>query len=61
VAGVCGVRIIWIFTVFRAFKSFETLYSCYPVSWLITLALHSALFVVAFNRIKRSEELGVRS
>lgn len=61
VAGVCGVRIIWIFTVFRAFKSFETLYSCYPVSWLITLALHSALFVIAFNRIKRSEELGVRS
>lgn len=61
VAGVCGVRILWIFTVFRAFKSFETLYSCYPVSWLITLALHSALFVVAFNRIKRSEELGVRS
>ena len=61
VAGVCGVRIIWIFTVFRAFKSFETLYSCYPVSWLITIALLSALFVVAFNRIKRSEELEVRS
>ena len=41
IAGVCGVRILWIFTVF-AFVSHnpESLYLSYTVSWLITSAIH---------------------
>jgi len=41
IAGVCGVRIIWIFTVFRfVFHSPASLYLSYTVSWIITSAVH---------------------
>ncbi len=38
VLGVCGVRILWVFTVFNipAFHTVATLYTSYPVSWGIT-------------------------
>ena len=38
--GVCGIRIVWIFTVFKASNSLLTLYMSYPVSWVVTLAVH---------------------
>ncbi|MGM9551591.1 MAG: MATE family efflux transporter [Clostridia bacterium] len=47
IAGVCGVRLIWIYTVFAKFKTFETLMSIYPVSWAITaVGIIIAYFVI---------------
>jgi Na+-driven multidrug efflux pump len=41
IAGVCGVRILWIFTVFRfVYHSPESLYLSYTVSWIITSVVH---------------------
>ena len=56
VIGVCGVRVLWILTVFKAFRSFEMLYTCYPVSWVITFVLHTTVFVVVFNKVKRARK-----
>jgi Na+-driven multidrug efflux pump len=37
IVGVCGVRLIWIFTVFRfIYHTPESLYISYTISWLIT-------------------------
>ncbi len=47
VFGICGVRILWIFTLFRASRSFVMLTWLYPVSWLVTnIAITIAYFVV---------------
>lgn len=34
--GVCGTRIIWVFTVFAANRTLETLMTVYPISWAIS-------------------------
>lgn len=39
VLGVCGTRIIWIYTVFAAFHTPEVLFLSYPVSWAITVVI----------------------
>lgn len=37
VLGICGVRIVWIFTAFKKIATFEGLMMVYPISWLITM------------------------
>ena len=41
-AGICGFRLLWIFTVFARFRELYILYLCYPISWALTAA---ALYV----------------
>jgi len=41
IVGVCGVRILWIFTVFAfVYHSPESLYLSYAVSWFVTSLIH---------------------
>jgi len=46
VLGICGIRVLWIFTVFQlpAFHSPQWLYLSYPVSWFMTLVAQMILF-----------------
>lgn len=37
--GVCGTRIIWIYTVFPASQTFETIMQVYPISLAINMVL----------------------
>ena len=37
--GVCGTRIIWIYTVFPAYQTFETIMQVYPISLAINMVL----------------------
>ena len=37
--GICGVRIVWVYTVFAKMPSFAMLMGVYPVSWLVTAVL----------------------
>lgn len=53
IAGVCGIRIIWILTAFRAIGTWEALYLCYPLSWSGTTLLYLAMFVYIFKKEKR--------
>ena len=54
VVGVCGVRIIWIFTVFSLIsRTLDCLYISYPVSWALTaLILFVCLLVERKRRLK---------
>ena len=55
--GVCGLRVLWVFTVFQKYRSLFMLYFSYPVSWLITGIVLVIMYAVTFNKIlKRSKE-----
>ncbi len=54
IAGVCGVRLIWIYTIFAKFKTFDILMMIYPVSWIITaVGIIAAYFVVRKKELLR--------
>lgn len=60
IAGVCGIRITWIYTVFAANHTLETLYISYPISWGITACVHFICFMLirrrfTLNEIKQAE------
>lgn len=48
--GVCGFRMLWIFTYFQSHRSLQVLYASYPISWILTTLCH--LLVFAFWRWK---------
>ena len=52
--GVCATRLIWISTVFQIpeYHRIETVYSIYPISWVITAVAHFITFAIAMKRIK---------
>lgn len=50
--GACGLRILWIFTVFQWSRSLETLFISYPVSWVITAAVHMLCYIFAIRKWK---------
>lgn len=52
VFGVCGVRILWIYTVFQMpqFHTPQCLYSSYGISYIVTLAVLLAAFLTIFRR-----------
>ena len=46
VAGICGIRVAWIFTVFANNQTFATLMACFPVSWAVTAILMLIAYLV---------------
>ena len=54
----CGMvrglsRIIWIYTIFRVNHTPEILYDSYPMSWVLTLLMHSVCFFVIYRQYER--------
>ncbi len=52
--GVCGIRLVWIFTVFEMEKyhKIQTVYISYPISWTITFAIHLGSYIVIRRKMK---------
>ena len=50
IIGVCGVRVVWIFTVFAVWRTMDILYLSYPVTWIATTAVHALCFFVVYKR-----------
>lgn len=44
--GICGYRVLWIYTALALKHTRQMLYLCYPISWVIT----SALFIAYYYR-----------
>ena len=57
IAGVCGVRILWIYTVFAAFRNPLIIFAAYGVSWFITALAQFSLYQV--TRKKLTERLAL--
>lgn len=52
ILGVCGIRILWIFTIFKIYQTPFSLYISYPVSWFITLLLQLIFCINTYKKIK---------
>ena len=48
--GICGLRIVWVYTVFAADPSFTSLMAVYPVSWIVTSTM---IFIAYFILIRQ--------
>ena len=57
VIGICGVRLVWIFTVFRQLPSFATIMQVYPLSLGITTAVILAVTLL----VKPSKRYHIQS
>ncbi len=53
VIGVCGLRVVWIYTVFAADRSLYILYWSYPVTWIVTIAAHFVTYVIVKRQCDR--------
>lgn len=42
--GACGFRLLWVFTVLPLHRSLSFLYLCWPISWLVVIAMHLITF-----------------
>lgn len=51
--GSCVFRVAWIYTVFALFPTLEVLYISYPISWVLTAAVH---FLFCFGILKKTEK-----
>ena len=51
--GICGVRILWTILVFPRFSTFEVLFLAFPLSFLCTLLLNTALVISARRKCPR--------
>ena len=53
--GVCATRLLWISTVFQIpeYHKVETVYSIYPISWVITAIAHFITFAFAMKKMKK--------
>ncbi len=53
IVGVCGIRIIWIYTAFKQTHTLEVLYTAYPLSWGITAIIHLICYVIVYKKISK--------
>ena len=59
-AGICGFRLVWIFTVFARFPRLYVLYLCYPISWTLTAAALYIAYLRLRGRAVRENEARYR-
>ena len=51
-AGVCGIRILWVIFVFPRYKSFVSLMVVYPISWVLTISVIMGIYFYHIKRVK---------
>ena len=54
IAGVCGIRVLWIKTIFAKYHNFSVIYYSYPISWFLSFAVQGILFLYYFKKYKNS-------
>lgn len=53
VGGVCGLRLVWIYTVFAIFHTPEVLFISYLLSWLVTAIAQGTLYFIMQYRLMK--------
>lgn len=61
ILGVCGIRIMWIYTIFQipAYHTTRCLYLSYIFSWTVTFLFQTVAFIVLYKKKKKMHELSV--
>lgn len=55
VAGVCGIRIVWIYTIFAWNRTPAMLYLSYPASWVVTSSIHFICYLYVKKKLLRTQ------
>lgn len=50
--GACLLRVIWIQTIYRAIPTLDCLYISYPVSWIVTTAVHVICYFPTLRKLR---------
>ena len=53
ILGVCGIRIVWVFTVFKLFPTLPVLYSSYTASWIGTTIILLIVLSKTFKKVAK--------
>lgn len=53
IIGICGVRIVWVYTVFAEYQDFEVLMTCYALSWAVTGVFMALAYRFYTRNLKR--------
>lgn len=54
--GACVFRLVWLATIFKVerFHSAMTVYDSYPISWVLTVAVHIICFIWAMKQVRKN-------
>ena len=59
VFGICVFRVVWIYTIFAAYRTLPCLYISYPVSWILTGAVQTAMFFIYLRKKEKQHNLSI--
>lgn len=48
--GVCGLRVLWIYTIFNATMNLGLLYASYPISWIIAFIAEFICYQIIYSK-----------
>ena len=51
--GSCLLRVVWIYTIFAADRTLPVLYLSYPVTWIVTEAVHFVCYLHVKKRVTK--------
>lgn len=54
IIGICGIRLLWVYTAFENNHTLETLYISYPLSWGVTAIVHFVCYVFIYKKTIKS-------
>jgi len=52
IIGICGIRLVWIYTVFARNHTLQVLYVSYPISWIVTAIVHLICYIVIYKKTR---------
>ncbi|MBR6623730.1 MAG: MATE family efflux transporter [Ruminococcus sp.] len=57
IAGVCGMRIVWIYTIFQIpkYHTLQNLYLSYTISWSLTFVTELIVFLVLLRKLRKKK------
>lgn len=57
IAGVCGMRIVWIYTIFQIpkYHTLQNLYLSYTISWSLTFVTELIVFLVLLRKLRKNK------
>ncbi len=63
VLGICGIRMVWIYTIFQIpeYHTLECLYFSYPATWLITIACQLIALKIIFDKKSRADRVWIQN
>lgn len=56
IIGICGFRILWIYTYFAVHHDWKILFLSYPLSWMLTATVHFICYLMIQHKFPREKD-----